>query len=119
MKFLEKVNQLAKWNCQGKLTQEHYKKFNNIFDCVDETKAMLAEIKDKKEKTQQYLEFLNQKEKEQNERLKNIFIHFEYAFNSLSKEIEEREKRVENTCRERITKDEYLKELFELFNQWQ
>ena len=47
MNFLEKINQLEKWDNEGLISNEKHEKFNKIFKLVEDSNKSLKETKNK------------------------------------------------------------------------
>ena len=118
MNFLEKINQLEKWDNEGLISNEKHEKFNKIFKLVEVSNKSLKETKNKIEQCEKYLGMLEDKKNQEIETMSNAFKHFESTYKMLEEEIRAKEK-VENTDKEEITFEEFLKDMMETFNKWQ
>lgn len=114
----EKINQLNKWEEEGILTEEHKEKFDKIFDIFESAKDMIKDVQKKKEYCEQYMKTLDKIEKDQLEAIKNAYKHFDSTYEIVEKELTE-DKQVENTNENKVSKEDFLAMMQDLFNSWQ
>lgn len=117
MTLEEKIDQLNTWDETGVLTEEHKEKFDKIFEIFESTKDILEDIKMKKKYCEQYMKSLDSIEKDQLDTIKNTFKHFNSTYDIIEKELTQEE--VENTDKNQISKQEFLKAMQMLFDSWQ
>lgn len=112
----EKINQINEWEEKGLISDENIEKLNKIFDIFENAKDIIEDVKAKKTYCEEYLKSLESVEKDQIKKIQNTFAHFNSTYELIKSELTEE---VENTDKNKITKDQFLEIMQALFNKCQ